>query len=373
MNYDLVSGSDRCSWRFTSLHLAAIACISMQNCGSIVRDRGLRCGEIGIKMHYEVRSSKTTRPPVTGFTSWVMVGPDAHGRCSKFPSLPPSLKLTPREQWLQGKQDDMSSIPVVQHAPVTVLISGTLRGFRKCIPALRETIITPNLPVQLVVATYDRNDCGGSAHTHGLGLTASPVHPNFWKAYEVNGVHPVVHIESHQHIDDIKKMHPRNIHPVFVRYHSQFFLRQHAMRTATESIVSDAERIFIVLRPDAYLYGRWRFYRISGQPNHTLASLSLRDGSVCNVTLTPSLLVVPWSDIHSELWDDTLAIGYGNAMRTYVNFHKMMPRLSWHISEKVEHKIEDYLNRHGVQITYACGAARGDMLKLVKSCDAKDK
>jgi len=60
-------------------------------------------------------------------------------------------------------------------------------------------------------------------------------------------------------------------------------------------------------------------------------------------------------------------------MSAYVSFHEIMPRLSWDISEKVENKIEQYLNdKFGVRIIYACGASRGDMLKLVKSCDSND-
>lgn len=375
-NYELIAARridlERCVWRFTSLNAAAVACATMPRCGSVVRDSGLRCGGLGVKMHYELRSSRVA---TTGFTSWALLSPPLteHHPCVKSPKLPPGLKLTPREEWLQSKQDELRSLTSTHRNKITILVSGTLRGFRKCIPALRETIITPSLllgqPVQLIISTYDRNDCGGSFHTHGLGPEARPVTSNVSKAYQWNGVRTVVHVESYMRIEDIKRLHPKQIHPVFVRYHSQFFLRSRAMRAATEA--DSAERIFVVLRPDAYLFGRWVFYSIDGQQNRTLVSLTLRDGSVCNVTLSPSSLLVPWSDIHNSLWDDTLAIGYGYAMRAYIGFHELMPRLSWHISEKVEHKIERYLrDKFGVRIVYACGASRGDMLKLVKSCDA---
>ena len=330
-------------------------------------------------MHYELRSQKVTprsrRSAGMRFTSWSIVRSQTYKAltCSKTPRLPPGFSLSPREQWLQGNHEVTDgSGQVLQHAALNVLISGTLRGFRKCAPTVHDTLIRANSPVQVFISTYDHNDCGGSIDTHGLGLHPRPLHRSFWQAYETNEVRPVAHVEPISRIEQLKQMHPASIHPVFVRYHSQFFLRHLAMHEATAA--RDANNsIFILLRPDAHLFGRWVFYHVS-RPNQALASLTLRDGSTCNVTLTPDTLYVPWSDIHDNLPDDALAIGYGRAMHAYVSFYKMMPEISWVISEKVEHKLERYMRqKFGVQMAYPCGAHRGDMLKLVKTCDTIDE
>jgi len=219
-------------------------------------------------MHYELRSWRALPGDRLTFISWALLSSYAgEKQCIKNPKLPAGLKLSQREEWLKGNQDELSSFKLENKARLTVLVSGTLRGFRKCAPALRDTIITPNSPadetVQLIISTYDRNDCGGSFHTHGLGPGARAVTSTFLKAYEWNGVHAVAHMESYLRIEEIRRLYPKNVHPVFVRYHSQFFLRSRAMLTATAKHGNGGEdRIFIVLRPDARLFGRYSGNRL---------------------------------------------------------------------------------------------------------------
>ena len=99
----------------------------------------------------------------------------------------------------------------------------------------------------------------------------------------------------------------------------------------------------------------------------------MRDGTVCSFTLTPDQIVAPWSDIHQGVWDDALAIGFGRAMRAYVGFYETMHHKLWPVGTVGTIKPEDVLERDlnesaGVRIVGACGAARGDMLDLRKSC-----
>jgi hypothetical protein len=337
-NFDgLPQSTGGCEHRFFALEQAADACYRLRECGSIVKDAGARCGANQMKFHYHLRSSNAIRAPFP-LNSWVLVNRSRESSCSSKPRGPRSSIHTPREKWLlfprqrAGPRSRAGAI-----APLTVLISGTLRGYRKCAPSLYTTVLVPNHVQRLAVSTYDQTDCGTSSFGHfGLGK-ARNVSSSFASVYSFAGTSVTAHIEPTSRIEDLKHMHSKATPPVFIRYHSQFLLRSLAWRDGTLATPREesANRIYVLTRPDAHLFGEWSFTRAIGETALTYAALKLRDGTTCHASLTPNVLIAPWSEIHANLWDDTLAIGYGAAMQHYVGFHSLMPQRAWIRSEKV--------------------------------------
>ena len=293
----------------------------------------MRCGSLGLKMPYELRSGVIlygVKPP----SSWLLrrnsVPDRRHCTVRPIDSRP---NETPRERWLRQHELDLDVVNV------SLLVSGTLRGYLTCSKRIARALVDPNpLAVTMTVVTYDKNDCGGSSG-HGLGMNAQSI--------DINTVRSTFGFK------DL---------PLLVRYQSQFYLRYLAWKfsksSSTDAVVS--------LRPDAYMYGRWKIRRRS---KHLVVSIDLRDATTCTVKIGANDILLLHSDIHRGNWDDTFALGFGSSIHKYVDLYK---KLSLHQYfgpfPHPEALLEHHLGKQGLHIVDACGAARGDVLELIKKC-----
>jgi len=184
----------------------------------------------------------------------------------------------------------------------------------------------------------------------------------------------LVYNESTTRINDFFHMYRRHPHwNIFsqavdrgaaVRYQSQFYLR-HLAWTLSKSAYTD---VVVLVRPDACMFGRWRIRR-DRQKDSIAVSITLRDTSVCEVKIGPSNILLPYSDIHRGSWDDTFALGFGSSMHKYVGLYSKL--LSHQYSGPFPHPealLGHHLMKQGLHVVDACGAARGDILELVKQC-----
>lgn len=376
-NFDLlpnISEHNRCDQRHLFIEEAIASCAHNAQCGSVVRDGGLRCGSAGRLMHFETRSARR----IDGFTtSWKRAQRSA--ACGR--QVPPvqHLQFSAREKWLlkmrSAKIDSeaWAHTSELENAPVTLLVSGTLRGFRVCARTLYSAFVFPNARVHIALSTYDQTDCMSHGYEDGLGPDALRVNPDFSTAYNFEGVQTAFHMAPASTINRFRRMHKFPVDPVIVRYQSQFWLRSKAWETAIRLHSTDEdERVYVVVRPDACFYGSISIYRAPKKNQSSVVQMVVRDGSICRVKLSPNELIAPWSDIHENLWDDTFAIGYSRAIRAYAYFHERIHAHEWPYGTKVEHVLERYLRQTvGVRIIEACGIARGDQLSLNKNCTAQ--
>lgn len=167
-------------------------------------DSGIRCGAGGVKMLYELRRGELMAGLLRPVASWRLHRtrrPTMRG-CSSSPVDVSQKELTLRERWLRTHERGTggslsgdrvagqlvstqygpkvpSRLPPPSHVPLpklTILVSGTLRGYRTCAPTLHKGLVEPNLPqVALHVTTYDLNDCGGGQVAERLGGKPLPV------------------------------------------------------------------------------------------------------------------------------------------------------------------------------------------------------
>ena len=259
---------------------------------------------------------------------------------------------------------------------VSLLASGTLRGYLHCSRSIVRVLVQPNMPgVALTVATYDKNDCGGSSG-HGLGLHTQSVDMRMARAaFAFKHLPVLVYNESTTRIDDF--FHTYRQHPhlnIFsqavhrgaaVRYQSQFYLRHLAWKLS-QSTYTD---VVVLFRPDACMFGSWRIRR-DRQKDNIAISITLRDTSVCEVKMGPDSILLPYSDIHSGSWDDTFALGFGSSIHKYVDLYsKLLSHQYYGPFPHPEALLEHHLMKQGLHVVDACGAARGDILQLVKQCN----
>ena len=308
----IVSSSERCDFRHETLQAAATACKAMKLCGGITRDEGIRCGHSGLKMPYEMRSNRTiqgVRPPA----SWLF---HRHGHqtaeCSKQP-LDMRPNESPRELW--RKKHVAEHIGFENHTfmrntsmlHLTLLISGTLRGFRQCARTIVTSLAKPNIPgTNLVVSTYSKNDCGGSSG-HGLGFHAKDIHiDEIEPAFALKGLPIKVINESTTRINKLFMQHRQRPYFIFapavdrgalVRYTSQFYLRHRAWQTSPTL----KNNVIILTRPDACMYGKWIARQMDDDPSTAMLHIILRDGTFCQVRLGSNDVLLPYSDIHLSL------------------------------------------------------------------------
>lgn len=356
---------DRCHFRYLTLDNASNTCESINACGGITRDEGLRCGSLGLKMHYELRSGVVlhgAKPPF----SWLIRRnsvPDQR-YCSVRP-IDSRPNETPRERWLRQHKLDLNVVNV------SLLVSGTLRGYLTCSKRIARALVDPNpLAVTMTVVTYDKNDCGGSSG-HGLGMTAQSIDINTVRStFGFKDLPLLVYNMSARQIDRFFHMN-RNLPNIFhntvdrgamVRYQSQFYLRYLAWKfsksSSTDAVVS--------LRPDAYMYGMWKIRR---QDKNLVVSIDLRDATTCTVKIGASDILLLHSDIHRGNWDDTFALGFGSSIHKYVNLYKKLSLHQYYGPfPHPESLLEHHLEKQGLHIVDACGAARGDVLELIKKC-----
>lgn len=384
LNLELIAQtSTRCNFRHDTLIDAVTACEANRSCGGITRDEGLRCGPYNLKMPYELRSGRKLQgvhPP----SSWLF-----HRRrspsavCLRQPS-DVRTNESPRERWRRQymvrhmpqhvRPADHTFLQNVSMLRLTLLISGTLRGFHRCAPTIVNVLAKPNMPeVSLVLSTYSKNDCGGSSG-HGLGMNARDVHIDEAKsAFSLKGLSVVVSNQSTKRIQDLFVDYRRRPYSIFaptvaqgsvIRYTSQFYLRHRAwgMSPAKSDIV-------VLTRPDALMYGKWVARRIVGSVFHVVLLITLRDGSSCQVRLRHNDILLPYSDIHRGEWDDTFAIGLRSSMEKYVRLYtRLIQRTYTGSFPHPEALLKYHLQKEGLNIVDACGAARGDILELVKEC-----
>lgn len=377
----IVQSSERCDFRHDSLAGAATACEARKSCGGITRDEGLRCGPSGLKMPYEIRSGRTlqgVRPPA----SWLFHRHGHHtAECTKQP-LDMRPNESPRELW--RKQHMTKHIRLADHTPLlnmssmlrcTLLISGTLRGFRQCAHTIVDSLAKPNMPgANLVVSTYNKNDCGGSSG-HGLGMNAKDVHiGEAESAFAWKGLPVVVWNESTTRINSFFTEHRQRPYSIFapavdraalVRYTSQFYLRHRAWEMSSAS----RSDLVVLTRPDACIYGKWRARQTMDDLLTVMLHITLRDGTSCQVRLRHNDIVLPYSDIHRGEWDDTFAVGLRSSMKKYVELYTKLTQRTYAGSfPHPEALLKYHLQKEGVNVIDACGAARGDILELVKQC-----
>ena len=99
--------------------------------------------------------------------------------------------------------------------------------------------------------------------------------------------------------------------------------------------------------------------------------ITLRDGTSCQVRLRHNDILLPYSDIHRGEWDDTFAVGLRSSMKKYVGLYtKLTQRMHAGSFPHPEALLKYHLQKEGLNIIDACGAARGDILELVKQCMA---
>lgn len=289
---------------------------------------------------------------------------------------------SPRELWREQhittqniRSGNHTSLRNCSIPRVTLLISGTLRGFSQCARTIVNSLAKPNMPkVNLVISTYSKNDCGGSSG-HGIGTNSKDVHIDAVKfAFALKGLPVVLSNESTTHIDSFFTQYRQRPYSIFapsvnrgalVRYTSQFYLRHRAweMSSASESDV------IILTRPDACIYGRWTVCQMYDGLSTVVLDMTLRDGTSCRVRLRRDDILLPYSDIHRGEWDDTFAVGFKSSMKKYVQLYtKLTQRVHVGSFPHPEALLKYHLQKEGVNIIDACGAARGDILELVKQC-----
>jgi len=111
-------------------------------------------------------------------------------------------------------------------------------------------------------------------------------------------------------------------------------------------------------------------------PNRVLVvNVLLRDGTACEVRLGPNELLLPRSDLHEGEWDDTMAIGQPESMSRYISLYLRLSGGAYDNTSQIpgllvpEQLLRHHLERfEKVKIVDACGAARGDLMQLNKSC-----
>jgi hypothetical protein len=352
----------------------------MHSCGGITRDEGLRCGFYGIKMRYELRSRRLLKGPSRPL-SWLF-----HRRhnfttaCTKYP-LDTYTNESPRDLWRKqhvAQNTDKINFNYTRNVTklrFVVLISGTLRGFHQCARTIVNSLAKPNMPgTSLIVNTYDKNDCGGS-NGHGLGMHMTDVNmKEISAAFVRHGMPVFMRNESTSRITALFKRYRQHPYSVFspsvdrgamVRYTSQFFLRQRAWEMAS-SLNSD---VILLTRPDACIYGKWQVRHIKGDLLTVVLHVTLRDSTSCHVKLGANDVLLPYSDIHQGEWDDTFAVGFNSAIQKYVDLYNKLAQHAYVGSfAHPEALLKYHLQRVGLTIISACGAARGDMLEIVKKC-----
>lgn len=292
---------------------------------------------------------------------------------------------SPREKWRRlhavrksspTPGGSSASLKSTTAANVSLLLSGTLRGYVRCSRSAARALIEPNTPnVRLTLVTYDKNDCGGSAG-HGLGVSARPIDlPRTRAAYSFGSTPVLVHNASAAQIDHFFHIYRRrpNLNTIFttsvdrgaaVRYQSQFYLRHLASKLSRAS----GSDVVVLTRPDARLFGSWKIRRVGSQDIVAL-SIVLRDKTVCELKLESDTVLLPYSDIHSGSWDDTFAVGLGGTISKYTDlYYKLMQHAYSGPFRHPEALLRHHLKSQGLKIVDACGAARGDILELVKQC-----
>ena len=318
-------------------------------------------------MLYELRSGVVlygVKPP----SSWLLrraLVPDLRYCTIRPIDLRPNE--TPRERWLRQHELELDVVNL------SLLVSGTMRGYLRCSKRIARALVDPNpIAVTMTVITYDKNDCGGSSG-HGLGLNAQSIDINTVRStYGFPNLPLRVYNKSTRQIDKFFHMN-QNQPNIFdravdrgamVRYQSQFYLRYLAWKLSTSSY-TDA---VVSLRPDSYMYGRWKIRRVR-QHETLVVSIDLRDTTTCTVKIGVNDILLLHSDIHRGGWDDTFALGFGSSIHKYVDLYT---KLSLHQYfgpfPHPEALLEHHLRKQGLRIVDACGAARGDVLELIKRC-----
>lgn len=261
-------------------------------------------------------------------------------------------------------------------ARVALVLSGTMRGFCRCLTALQHTTANQGESVKLVLATYQNQDCaGGNAANvelgHGPVVTPERIDVSFKK----HGLH----LNQQSVIPFVPgslSLPPQHLfnawHGALERYYSQFFLRSKAV-SLLESDIGLLE-VVVLTRPDVRLTSQWRF---ESTDSGWALKILLADGRNEQYMLSPTTVVVPESDIHGGAPDDTLVAGTVRAIKSYVSLYDCLMRGAYAdvtLPSSPNEYPEDLLRYHmsavglDVKLTYG----RKDLLTLERACEPAD-